>query len=228
MHIKTSDQRKVNMGFGGYQCNWGLHLAGLYETEKERDEILFGYFNQGLKEGDLPFYCPAERSMKDFKIKFSNCYPEHKDKLENKNKMALYPVQELYYPEGTFSPWIMDKGLNEFYQNSQKNGRRNVRATAEMVWALKAIPGKEHLMAYESRLNYFIPGKPWISICLYNITKFTGDVIMDVLKTHPFTLNGGIITQNPYYVDPDEYLQKHAPEFLPENKSKGNYEKNRQ
>ncbi|MFP4053584.1 MAG: hypothetical protein ACLFV7_06955 [Phycisphaerae bacterium] len=35
-------------------------------------------------------------------------------------------------------------------------------------------------MAYESRSNYFIPGKPWISICLYNVTRFSGADIMNV------------------------------------------------
>ncbi len=56
----------------------------------------------------------------------------------------------------------MDADLEAFYTRSQERGPRDIRATAEMVWALEAIPGVEHLMAYESRLNYyyFIPGKP--------------------------------------------------------------------
>jgi hypothetical protein len=83
-----------------------------------------------------------------------------------------------------------------------------------MVWALDAIPGIEHLMVYESRLNYFIPGKPWISVCMYNVTKFSGSVILNVLRTHPFTISGGVITQNPYYQNPDEWLKQNAPEFL--------------
>lgn len=44
MHIQTSDQEAMLMGFGNYSCNWGLHICGLYETEQERDEILFGFF----------------------------------------------------------------------------------------------------------------------------------------------------------------------------------------
>jgi hypothetical protein len=108
----------------------------------------------------------------------------------------------------------MDKSLHEYYSESQKNGKRYVRATAEMVWALDAIPGIEHLMVYESRLNYFIPGKPWISVCMYNVTKFSGSVILNVLRTHPFTISGGVITQNPYYQNPDEWLKQNAPEFL--------------
>lgn len=218
MHIKTSNQEKVNMGFKNYVCNWGLHIAGLYETEKERDEILFGYLKQGYSEGDLQLYCPSERTETDFKQKFAHHCPHCENHLSDKNKFQILSAKDLYYPNGTFSPWAMDDGLNSFFKESQKNGKRNVRAAAEMVWALEAIPGVEHLMAYESRLNYFIPGKPWISICMYNVNKFSGDVIMNVLRTHPFTISGGIITQNPYYVDPDNWLEKNAPQFLPGKK----------
>jgi hypothetical protein len=83
-----------------------------------------------------------------------------------------------------------------------------------MVWALDAIPGVEHLMAYESRLNNFIEGKPWISICLYNLNRFSGATIMNVLKTHPYTISGGIITANPYYQEPEKWLSENAPQFL--------------
>ncbi|MFZ1983474.1 MAG: MEDS domain-containing protein [Desulfatitalea sp.] len=91
----------------------------------------------------------------------------------------------------------------------------HVRATAEMVWALPAIPGVEHLLAYESRLNYFIPGKPWISICLYKVTRFSGAMVMNVLRTHPYTISQGVIAQNPYFQNPDDWLRRNAPQFLP-------------
>lgn len=214
MHIKTSDQQKLNMGFGGYTCNWGLHICGLYETEAERDEIIFGFLHQGAIENDKQLYCPVERTKENFITEFGNFCPDCKKHVHDPNLFSLFSAKELYYPDGTFSPVAMDKGLNAYFDESQKNGKRNIRATAEMVWALEAIPGVERLMVYESRLNYFIPGKPWISICMYNVTKFSGQTIMNVLRTHPFTISGGIITQNPFYQNPDDWLRENAPEFL--------------
>ena len=221
MHIKTSDQEEFQMGFGDYTCNWGLHMCGLYETEAERDAIIFGYLRQGYLDGDLQLYCPSERSQDDFRSKFSATCPECAGELDKPQHFQMVSARELYYPDGVFSPWAMDIGLAEFFANSQKNGRRNIRATAEMVWALEAIPGRDLLMAYESRLNYFIPGKPWISICLYNVHKFSGAQVMDVLRTHPFTVSQGIITQNPYYLNPDIWLAEHAPEYLSPERRNG-------
>jgi len=214
MHIQTSNQEKLELGFGGFTCNWGLHIAGLYETEKERDEIIFGFLNAGALQNDLQLYCPVERTADDFTKEYCKKYPADGAHVHDKSLFAISSAKQLYYPEGEFSPFAMDEGLNAFFAESQRNGKRNVRATAEMVWALEAIPGVEHLMAYESRLNYFIPGKPWISICMYNISKFSGKIIMNVLRTHPYTISGGMILTNPYYQDPDVWLKENDPEFL--------------
>jgi hypothetical protein len=43
MYIKTSNQEPFRIGFGDYTCNWGLHICGLYESDKERDRIIFGF-----------------------------------------------------------------------------------------------------------------------------------------------------------------------------------------
>lgn len=214
MHIQTSDQDALDLGFGGYTCNWGVHIAGLYETEAERDEILLGYLHTGDEAGDLQLYCPVERTPEQFVVDYDQACPCCAGHTGDSNRFIISSAKALYYPDGTFSPWAMDKGLDTFYSRSQAQGKRNIRATAEMVWALEAIPGIEHLMAYESRLNYFIPGKPWISICLYNVTKFSGSTIMDVLRTHPYTISGGVITENPFFQDPDTWLANNAPQFL--------------
>ena len=214
MHFQTSDQEKLELGFGGYTCNWGLHICGLYETEAERDDIIMGFLHEGDTKDDLQIYFPSERTIDNFKEEYGNRYPACRDHVHNPNQFSVNDYRTFYFPDGKFSPLRMLKGHDEYFAESQKNGKRNIRATAEMVWALQSIPGVEHLMAYESRLNYFFPGKPWISICLYNITKFSGSMIVNVLRTHPYTISGGVITQNPYFMNPDEWLRKYDPEFI--------------
>lgn len=218
MHIKTSDQEKLVLGMGNYTCNWGIHICGLYENDKERDEIIFGFLDEGLKANDLQLYCPVERTVDEFFTKFEAACPACKHKMHSIENLLISSAKALYYPDGTFDPWHMDEALNKIFIESQKNGKRNVRATAEMAWALETIPGVEHLMAYEARLNYFIPGKPWISICMYNVNNFSGATIMNVLRTHPYAISCGVITQNPYFIHPDKWLAENAPQYLTKNK----------
>lgn len=217
MHIKTSEQEELKLGIGNYSCNWGTHICGLYETPGERDEIIFGFLREGYLAGDVQLYSPVERTPRGFYDDFAAFCPDCINNLHDPNHFDLKSPATLYYPAGYFDPWHMDRALNEYFVHSQLNGKRNIRATAEMSWAVRNIPGVESLMAYEARLNYFIPGKPWVSICMYDLTKFSGSMIMQVLRTHPYTISGGIITQNPFYIDPDTWLAENAPHFLKAN-----------
>ncbi len=215
MHLKTSDQPEVDLGFGGWVCNWGLHLCGLYQSDQEWNDILFPYLHRGARDGDLQLYVPVEQDIDQFQATYARLYPDHANDTHDPHLFHVSTAREVYYPSGVFSPTDMDTNLQGFFSASQQNGPRNIRATAEMSWALERIPGVEHLMVYESRLNYFIPGKPWISICLYDVRRFSGEMIMGVLQTHPWLIHGGVILQNPLYREPDVWLKEHAPQFLP-------------
>lgn len=214
MHFHTSDQARLSLGIGDYSCNWGVHIAGLYETPEERDEIIYGFLGEGVRAGDLQLYVPSEQSADDFRAGMTRRVPEAAAHVNDPSWFQTPPPEALYYPNGYFSPREMDQAGEAFFAQSQAAGPRNIRATTEMVWALRAIPGREHLLAYEARLNYFIPPKPWISICMYNVTSFDGATIMGVLRTHPYVISKGILTENPYYQDPEAWLRENAPEFL--------------
>jgi len=178
-------------------------------------DVTLGYLRQGLLDKARVLYTPTERSKEDFTRTFCEKYPGEEHLIHDNPHLTINTAEELYYQNGAFSPMRMNENLNKFYEESQIHGKMNIRTTAEMVWALDKQLDKTQLMVYESRLNYFIPGKPWISICLYNLTRFDGQTIMKVLQTHPYTLSqGAAITKNPYYIHPDEWLARNAPEYL--------------
>jgi hypothetical protein len=214
MYIQTSDQERIPLGFCGHECNNGTHFCGFYETEKERDEIILGYLRQGLVDTAKVLYTPTERSEEDFLRAFSAEYPNEAFLTRDNPLFTINTAEDLYYQDGFFSPARMIANLDTFYTNSQAEGKRNIRTTAEMVWALDKNLDKKQLMEYESRLNYFIPGKQWISICMYNLSRFDGATIMQVLQTHPYTISmGGEVTKNPYYIHPDVWLAENTVEL---------------
>jgi hypothetical protein len=76
-----------------------------------------------------------------------------------------------------------------------------------MTWALRDAPGVEHLVGYESELNRVTCSSPVVVLCLYDLDRFGGEVVVNVVKTHPQVLIQGILVENPYYVGPDEFLR---------------------
>jgi hypothetical protein len=45
-------------------------------------------------------------------------------------------------------------------------------------------------------------------ICTYHLPKFGGDTVIDIMRTHPMVIIGGILQQNPFFVPPEEFLQE--------------------
>jgi len=211
MYCETSNQERIPLGFGGHECNNGTHFCGFYQTIEERDEIILGYLRQGLLDKARVLYTPTERTKEDFLSAFALRYPRETKLLDN-SLFTINTADELYYSHGVFSPDQMMTNLGNFYIDAQKDGKKNIRTTAEMVWALEKNLDKQQLMIYESKLNYFIPGKKWVSICLYNVTRFDGKTIMQVLQTHPYIINlDGTIMKNPFFIHPDIWLAEHDP-----------------
>src|SRR5271165_778389 len=79
-----------------------------------------------------------------------------------------------------------------------------------MEWALKNKGRVTDLLEYEASANEVWerqegPFNP--VICTYDLTKFGADIIVDVMRTHPMIILGGILQENPFYVPPKQFLQ---------------------
>ncbi len=210
MHMHTSNQECLHLGYRDYTCNWGAHIAALYESADEKDELVFGFLARGMHEHECVLYGCCTRTVEEFTRHFLTRHPGLRTAIEDTNKTRICAARDGYCGSGAFSPQKMATALEEYYQYTQRNGRCNVRAAADMCWANDSIAGINTLMNYESRLNEFIAGKPWISICLYDVNRFDGGMIMQVLQTHPFVISNGAIIENPYYMNPREWLEKYA------------------
>src|SRR5437868_4725393 len=57
-------------------------------------------------------------------------------------------------------------------------------------------------------LNRLLPRYDDVVVCTYDLTRFPASIILDVLRTHPMAVLGGILQENPFFVGPDEFLRE--------------------
>jgi hypothetical protein len=43
---------------------------------------------------------------------------------------------------------------------------------------------------------------------MYETARFGGDVVIDILRTHPTVLINNVVYDNPLFVPPDEFLKE--------------------
>jgi hypothetical protein len=109
---------------------------------------------------------------------------------------------------GRFDQHHMIKLLEEIGAAGERQGTGITRLWANMEWALEDFPGVHDILEYESRVNDVLPKYNIATVCTYDITKFSASLVMDILRTHPQVIVGGILRENPFYVSPDEFLRE--------------------
>ena len=100
--------------------------------------------------------------------------------------------------------WL--KGFEEVLESGHASGYVKTRFLAQMEWALVDLPGVEDMMEFETRVNYVVPKYGDPVICSYDLSKFGATTVMHALQTHPVVIIGGLMQENPFYVDPDQLL----------------------
>ena len=95
--------------------------------------------------------------------------------------------------------------IDEVLQAGAAAGYPLTRFLAHMEWALdqSAI---DNLVEFETRVNYVSPKYDDPLICAYDLSKFSANVVMDIMRTHPVLIIGGVLQENPFFVPPDQFL----------------------
>ena len=44
--------------------------------------------------------------------------------------------------------------------------------------------------------------------CIYDLTRFGANIVMNSLRTHSMLIIGGVLQENPFFVPPDEFLRE--------------------
>ena len=66
--------------------------------------------------------------------------------------------------------------------------------------------GVNEFLEYETRLNDVLPSYEDPVICTYDTNLLNGALAVDILRTHPVAIIGGLLYENPFFVPPQEFL----------------------
>jgi len=95
----------------------------------------------------------------------------------------------------------------EVLDGADRRGFARTRLVAHMEWALEKREGVSDLLEYEARFNLVLRTNKDAVVCTYDLSKFSADIIMDVLRTHPMIIVGGILQENPFFTPPEQFLR---------------------
>ena len=205
MNAKAAPITFAGSSFGGQR-----HVCAFFHGEDDRYRTLLPFIKEGFSRGERAFHVvdPARRSAHLQRLEEAGIDTAT---AESRGQLKLYGWNDAHIdPEGKFDQNRMINLIEEELQLGVKKGFGLSRSIGQMEWALEDRLGVEDLVEYEARLNYVLPRYQDPVICVYDIAKFSGEVIVDILRTHPMVVIGGMLQVNPFFVPPDEFLRQLA------------------
>jgi hypothetical protein len=202
----TEERRHICLGFSGELYPEGTHICYLYNDDEERRQVLPDFIRYGLESLESVDYAADVTSRDQLLQVMSDLGVPAQDGVTD-DRFHIATALETYCPDGQFKPDEMIERLRQIYLRHHAAGCAGSRATGEMSWAVRGIPGSERLVEYESRINTLVRDVPLTVMCQYDVRRFDGATIYDIINVHPIMIVRGHILRNPFYVPPEQVME---------------------
>jgi MEDS: MEthanogen/methylotroph, DcmR Sensory domain len=195
------------ISFAGSQLAETRHVCAFFNSEEEEYRVLLPFIKAGFECGHKAIHVvnPDQRS-------------EHVERLvkagidsavaERNGQLEVRINTETYLRDGRFDKERMLEAFERIAGSNALGGFPLSRIVCRMDWAAREKSHVEDLIEFESRVNNVWEQCEDAVICTYHLGKFGGETVIDIMRTHPMIIIGGILQRNPFFVPPGEFLQE--------------------
>ena len=180
------------------------HICAFFHSKEEQNKVLRPFFKEGFDRGEKLFHIVDPRNREEHLSSCTECGIDAHTAQES-GQLEVRHWEDAYLKDGYFD----GDRMNSIIEDVLEAGREKyglTRLMGNMEWALETAPGVTDIVEYETKLNYVLPKYPDPVVCVYDLNKHSGSVVMDILRTHPMVIIGGVLQDNPLYVPPDQFL----------------------
>ena len=194
----SHETKSISVGFCPEHFEQGTHMCLVFRDEADRRKIVSRFVESGIAESERVYYFADTVKPTEVVGWLESLDVDVSDAVAA-SELTVAEALATYCPDGTFDPDRMLDTLKAAYSSSVDGGYPASRVTGEMSWALRGVPGAEHLIEYEAAINDVVKTHPITAMCQYDANRFDGQVIFQALQVHPYMVMNGQLVRNPYY-----------------------------
>lgn len=176
------------------------HACAFVMGPDEERAVIEPFFVEGMKRGEKAVYIvdPATRDEQAARL------AKH---APSEDLLDVTTWNEAHLKGGSFDPVRMMASLEELMRDHAATGRPPMRIVGQMGWVFSKPPGIEQLVAYEATVNEVLNRGKTPTVCVYDVRRLSGSMLMDLLRAHPLTVMNGVLHENPFYTPAEEMLR---------------------
>ncbi len=177
------------------------HACAFVTGPVEERAVIDPFFVEGMRRGEKAVYIvdPAQRDHHHARLAASAPSPDLLD---------VTTWNDAHLKGGSFDPERMMADLEELIRDHAATGQPPMRVVGQMGWILSAPPGIEQLVAYEASVNEVLNRGKTPTVCVYDVRRLSGALLMDLLRAHPLTVMNGVLHENPFYTPAEQLLRE--------------------
>jgi hypothetical protein len=186
------------------------HICAFFNSREEAYRVLLPFVKEGLDAGEKAVHTVDPRQREEHRHRLALAGIDVAG-IERNDQLELRDWTNTHLANGKFDPQKTLALFEEVVSGAKESGFPLVRFVTQMEWALETDLDLNDLLEYEARAN-----DVWLRqtgpvnpvICTYDLKRFRGDIVVDVMRTHPLIIVAGILQENPFFVPPDEFLEE--------------------
>jgi hypothetical protein len=121
-------------------------------------------------------------------------------------QLEVFNSEQTYLRTGAFDADLMIAFWEEQARQNTEQGRYDFsRVVGEMSWLERVPPEREAVVKYETWADSFAARYPHAVLCLYDLRRLGSGILLDLMKTHPKLLLGGLVLENPHHISSEEF-----------------------
>jgi hypothetical protein len=195
------------ISFAGSQLCQVRHVCAFFNSDEEEYRVLLPFIKDGFECGDKAVHVVNPGQRRDH-LKRLVAAGIDTTGAEARGQLELLSNSEAYLLDGLFDQDRMLAVFEQLASGNAKGGFPLSRIVCHMDWAAEGRSYVDNLVEFESRVNDVWCRHDDAVICVYDLAKFGGDTVVDIMRTHPMIIIGGILQQNPFFVPPREFLRE--------------------
>jgi hypothetical protein len=182
------------------------HACAFFHNAEEEYRLLLPFVQEGFRQGDKIFQIVDSRHREERRRRIGSLGIDVQS-AERSGQIEVRSWESAHLREDRFDQYAM-LALVEDVLGNGKQQFGLTRFWANMEWSLEDFPGVDDIVEYECRLNDVTSRFEDVVVCTYDLNRFSATVVMDIMRTHPQVIVGGILQENPFYVAPEQFLQE--------------------
>ncbi len=197
----------ASITLAGAQLGDVRHVCAFFDDDDAEYRVLLPFIKDGLECGEKAIHVVNPKQQQEHLNRLASAGIDPAAALQS-GQLELRTNTDFYLPDGRFDQDRMLGVFEQFARGKAKGSFSRSRICCRMDWVVQDPSRVDEVIEYEARVNDVWRGQGDVVICTYHLGQFGAAAVIDILRTHPMVIVGGILHENPFFVPPEEFLRE--------------------